>query len=100
MRGRTEYAQPVDHEPEVELGGDDQRERLREPPRLAASTMLPRIKAPSNPDATAQSTARPVASGLAAKSAQARPARVVVAPETQMRAPRPRSRNPIALTTT
>src|SRR3712207_6457647 len=70
------------------------------PPRFAASTMLPRINAPSNPDARAHSRARPVASGLAAKRAQANPARAVAAPEVPIRAPRPRSRNPIELTTT
>jgi hypothetical protein len=62
--------------------------------------MLARINAPSNPDARAHSRARPVASGLAAKSAQASPARAVVAPETPMREPSPRSLNPIELTTT
>ena len=84
------------------------RAAMRSPARASARALrgsLPErcsllMNAPSTPDAMAHSSARPVGSGLAAKRAQASPARAVVRPERPMRPPRPKSRNPIELATT
>ncbi len=73
---------------------------LATPPCPAATTIAPRIKAPSSPEARAQRVARPVSSGRVAKTAHRRPATDVAAPESPIKPPTPRSLIPTALTTT